>query len=198
MFDKEKFYKETSEGFKKKKLDEVNKLFGEKETEEKESFKGVREGNLRRKANKILSDAEGEGRLLTEQEQDRLKTLKSRAMSAEARQEKRNERYAEQKARTDLKRNAYANKMAKKGIMTEEQAKGRFDQIRGITSRSAANAEKLIGEITGGKNAADVKAGVDQDQLDTAAYQAPPPAIVDLTQNFESNVGKKIPGIGLA
>ena len=34
MFDKEKFYKETSEGFKKKKLDEVNKLFGEKETEE--------------------------------------------------------------------------------------------------------------------------------------------------------------------
>jgi len=198
MFDKEKFYKETSEGFKKKKFDEVNKLFGEKETEEKEPFKGVRAGNLERKANRILDNAKSEGRLLTEQEQDRLKTLKSRAMSAEARQQKRDERYTEQKARTDLKRNAYANKMAKKGIMTEEQAKSRFDQIRGITARSAANVQKVLGEFSVGKNAADVKAGVDQDQLDTAAYQAPPPEIVDLTQNFESNVGKKIPGIGLA
>ena len=167
-----------------------NKSKKEKETEEKESFKGVREGNLRRKANKILSDAEAEGRLLTEQEQDRLKDLKSKAMSAEARQEKRNERYAERKARTDLKRNAYANKMAKKGIMTEEQAKSRFDQIRGITARSAANTEKIIKEITGGKNAADVKAGVDQDQLDTAAYQAPPPPIIDFSQNFVDNAYK--------
>ena len=175
-----------------------NKSKKEKETEEKESFKGVREGNLRRKANKILSDAEAEGRLLTEQEQDRLKDLKSKAMSAEARQEKRNERYAEQKARTDLKRNAYANKMAKKGIMTEEQAKSRFDQIRGITARSAANVPKVLGEFSVGKKAADVKAGIDQDKLDTAAYQGPPPDIVDFRQNFESNVGRKIPGIGLA
>ena len=117
-------------------------------------------------------------------------------MSASARQEKRDKRYAEQKARTDLKRNAYANKMVKKGIMTEEQAKSRFDQIRGITARSAANTEKIIKEITGGKNAADVKAGVDQDKLDNVAYQSQD--MVDLTQNFESNVGKKIPGIGLA
>ena len=59
----------------------------------------MREGNLRRKANKILSDAEAEGRLLTEQERDRLKDLKSKAMSAEARQEKRNDRYADSSGR---------------------------------------------------------------------------------------------------
>jgi len=173
----------------KKKFDKIASDASSIETEVKADFKGTREGNLRRKANRILSDAEAEDRLPTAQEQDRLKTLKSRAMSAEARQEKRDERYAEQKARTDLKRNAYANKMAKKGIMTEEQAKGRFDQIRGITARSAANAEKFIAEITGGKNAADVKAGVDQDKLDTAAYQAPAP-ITDFSQNFEDNAYK--------
>jgi len=138
MFDKEKFYKETSEGFKKKK---------EKEEEEKKQkeFKGVREGNLRRKANKILANAESEGRAVNEQEADRLKDLKSKAMSAEGRQEKRDERYAEAKARTDLKRQSYVNKMVKKGIMTAEQAKGRFDNIRGIT----ANSDKVKNEILG-------------------------------------------------
>ena len=173
----------------KKKFDKIASDASNIETEVKADFKGTREGNLRRKANKILSNAEAEGRLLTAQEQDRLKTLKSRAMSAEARQQKRDEKYAEQKARTDLKRNAYANKMAKKGIMTEEQAKGRFDQIRGITARSAANTEKIIKEITGGKNAADVKAGIDQDKLDTAAYQAPDP-ITDFSQSFVDNAYK--------
>jgi|9_EtaG_2_1085328.scaffolds.fasta_scaffold12621_2 hypothetical protein len=152
MFDKEKFYKETSEGFKKKKLDEVNKLFGEKETEEKEKkqkeFKGVREGNLRRKANKILANAESEGRPVSAQEQDRLRDLKSKAMSAESRQAKRDERYAESKARTDLKREAYKNKMVKKGIMTAEQAEGRFDNIKNITANSAKLADKLSNQKT--------------------------------------------------
>ena len=167
-----------------------------KPKEEKE-FKGVRAGNLQRKIDRLEEDIASRGSTRgTVEEEDRLKTLKSRAMSASARQEKRDKRYAEQKARTDLKRNAYANKMVKKGIMTEEQAKSRFDQIRGITARSAANTEKIIKEITGGKNAADVKAGVDQDKLDNVAYQSQD--MVDLTQNFESNVGKKIPGIGLA
>ncbi len=71
--------------------------------------------------------------------------LKSKAMSAESRQGKRDERYAESKARTDLKRQSYINKMVKKGIMTAEQAEGRFDNIRGIT----ANSDKLKSEILG-------------------------------------------------
>ena len=114
-------------------------------TELKSDFKGVREGNLRRKANKILANAESEGRAVNEQEADRLRDLKSKAMSAESRQEKRDERYAESKARTDLKRQSYINKMVKKGIMTAEQAEGRFNNIRGIT----ANSDKLKNEILG-------------------------------------------------
>lgn len=113
-----------------------------------EDFKGIRAGNLRRKANKILSDAKDEGRLVTEQEQDRLKDLKSKAMSAEARQKKRDERYAESKARTDLKREAYKNKMVKKGIMTAEQAESHFDNIKGITANSAKNKDKILGKQT--------------------------------------------------
>ena len=31
--------------------------------------------------------------------------------------------------------------------MTEEQAKSRFDQIRGITARSASNVQKVLGEF---------------------------------------------------
>ena len=38
-FDKEKFYKETSEGFKKKKLDEVNELFGDNSSKKTEDLK---------------------------------------------------------------------------------------------------------------------------------------------------------------
>lgn len=132
----------------KKKIDKIASDASNIETEVKADFKGTREGNLRRKANKILSDAEAEGRLPTEQEQDRLKTLKSKAMSAEARQEKRNERYAESKARTDLKRQSYINKMVKKGIMTAGQAEGHFDNIRGITANSAKNKDKILGKQT--------------------------------------------------
>ena len=40
-----------------------------------EDFKGIRAGNLERKANRILDNAKSEGRLLTEQEQDRLHRL---------------------------------------------------------------------------------------------------------------------------
>ena len=115
--------------------------------DKEKDFKGVREGNLRRKANKILANAESEGRMVSEQEQDRLKDLKSKAMSAEARQVKRDERYTESKARTDLKRQSYVNKMVKKGIMTAEQAEGRFDSIRGIT----ANSAKLVDELSNQK-----------------------------------------------
>jgi len=123
----------------------------EKEKEEKEKeFKGIRAGNLRRKANKILENAKSEGREgeLTVLEQNRLKTLKSRAMSAEARQEARDQRYTESKARTDLKKQSYVNKMVKKGIMTAEQAKGRFDNIKGITANSAKLVNKLSNQET--------------------------------------------------
>ena len=131
----------------KEKIGDLANKASEVKTELKSDFKGVREGNLRRKANKILENAKSEGREgnLTVLEQNRLETLKSRAMSAEARQEKRDERYAEAKARTDLKRQSYVNKMVKKGIMTAEQAKGRFDNIRGIT----ANSDKVKNEILG-------------------------------------------------
>ena len=131
-----------------KKLKELSSIKKEEEKEKEKEFKGVREGNLRRKANKILANAESEGRLPTEQEQDRLKDLKSKAMSAEARQAKRDERYTESKARTDLKRQSYINKMVKKGIMTAEQAEGHFDNIKGITANSAKLADELSNQKT--------------------------------------------------
>ena len=145
LFKKFLDYKMSEEA--KGKIGDLASKASEVKTELKSDFKGVREGNLRRKANKILENAKSEGREgnLTVLEQNRLETLKSRAMSAEARQEKRDERYAEAKARTDLKRQSYVNKMVKKGIMTAEQAKGRFDNIRGIT----ANSDKVKNEILG-------------------------------------------------
>ena len=132
-----------------KKLKELSSLKKEekKEKEKEKEFKGIRAGNLIRKANKILENAKSEGREgeLTVLEENRLKTLKSRAMSAEARQEARDQRYAESKARTDLRRQSYVNKMVRKGTMTAEQAKARFDNIRGITS----NSDKVKNEILG-------------------------------------------------
>ena len=143
LFKKFLDYKMSDEA--KEKIGDLANKASEVKTELKSDFKGVREGNLRRKANKILANAESEGRAVNKQEADRLRDLKSKAMSAEARQEKRDERYAEAKARTDLKRQSYVNKMVKKGIMTAEQAKGRFDNIRGIT----ANSDKVKNEILG-------------------------------------------------
>lgn len=146
LFKKFLDYKMSDEA--KEKIGDLANKASEVKTELKSDFKGVREGNLRRKANKILENAKSEGREgnLTVLEQNRLETLKSRAMSAEARQEKRDERYAEAKARTDLKRQSYANKMVKKGIMTAEQAKGRFDNIRGITANSDKKKHEILGK----------------------------------------------------
>tara|TARA_B100001059_G_scaffold66582_1_gene63128 strand:+ start:10891 stop:11406 length:516 start_codon:yes stop_codon:yes gene_type:complete len=136
--------------------------------EEKE-FKGVREGNLRRKANKILANAESEGRAVNAQEQDRLKDLKSKAMSAEARNQKKKQRYSEYKERVDDKRERYADKMEGKGILTREQAMGRFDNLRGIKARSAEilqNTLKQDGEAPADENG-DRKTGfaLDQDHI---------------------------------
>jgi polyhydroxyalkanoate synthesis regulator phasin len=146
LFEKFLDYKMSDEA--KGKIGDLADKASEVKTELKSDFKGVREGNLRRKANKILANAESEGRAVSAQEQDRLKDLKSKAMSAEARQGKRDERYAESKARTDLKRQSYVNKMVKKGIMTAEQAKGRFDNIKGITANSAKLVNKLSNQET--------------------------------------------------
>ncbi len=130
-----------------------NKSKKEKEKEEKEEkqegFKGIRAGNLQRKIDKLEEDIASRGSTRgTVEEEDRLETLKSRAMSASARQEKRDERYAESKARTDLKRQSYINKMVKKGIMTAEQAEGHFNNIKGITANSAKLAAELSNQKT--------------------------------------------------
>lgn len=53
------------------------------------------------------------------------------------RDERKQKRYAEHKERVDAKRHRYADKMEGKGILTREQAMGRFDQLRGIKARSA-------------------------------------------------------------
>lgn len=53
------------------------------------------------------------------------------------RDERKQKRYAEHKERVDAKRQKYADKMEGKGILTREQAMGRFDQLRGIKARSA-------------------------------------------------------------
>jgi hypothetical protein len=61
MFDKEKFYKTTSEGFKEKKINEVKKLFGEKDSEEnpktigKTNFERKREERTQRRAERRAS-----------------------------------------------------------------------------------------------------------------------------------------------
>ena len=158
-----------------------------------EDFKGIRAGNLRRKANKILANAESEGRLTTEQEQDRLKDLKSKAMSAEARQAKRDERYAESKARTDLKRQSYINKMVKKGIMTAEQAESRFNNIKGITSKSAElGAEILNQKIKPEKieEQASNSAALDEPSVEDQANVAYVDTDTKIGDNMFNNIGK--------
>lgn len=134
-----------SAAFNKSKKEKEKKKKEKEEREKKQKeFKGIRAGNLEKKIDKLEEDIASRGSTRgTVEEEDRLKTLKSRAMSAESRQEKRNERYANKEARTELKRQSYINKMVKKGIMTAEQAEGRFNNIRGITLKSAELGAEL-------------------------------------------------------
>jgi hypothetical protein len=53
------------------------------------------------------------------------------------RDERKQKRFAEHKERVDAKRQRYADKMEGKGILTREQAMGRFDNLKGIKARSA-------------------------------------------------------------
>ena len=185
--------------FSSKSKKEKEKKKKAKEEKQKE-FKGVRAGNLEKKANKILDNAKEQNRILTPAEQDKLKSLKSKAMSAESRQEKRNERYANKEARTELKRQSYINKMVRKGIMTAEQAEGRFNNIRGITLKSAELADKYKAPIPA--DTASDNADTASDNADTAAHDSPPPNQVELAEmnrvseetrignNYIGNIGR--------
>lgn len=153
-----------------------NKSKKEKEEKEKKQkeFKGIRAGNLEKKIDKLEEDIASRGSTRgTVEEEDRLKTLKSRAMSAEGRQEKRNERYANKKARTELKRQSYINKMVGKGIMTAEQAEGRFNNIRGITLKSAELGAELSNVQTLNPEQA-------SDNANQIALDSPPPTPEEL------------------
>ena len=68
----------------------------------------------------------------------------------ENRDKRRKERYAESEKRTDAKRERYAEKMAMKGIVgSKQEARARFDNIRGITKGSALERERLNDLSTG-------------------------------------------------
>ena len=72
----------------------------------------------------------------------------------ENRNKRRQERYAEAKKNTDAKRERYAEKMVSKGIVaSKEEARGRFDNVRGITRGSAIKREALMNMQTGNKPA---------------------------------------------
>lgn len=63
----------------------------------------------------------------------------------ENRDERRQKRYAKAKERTDAKRERYAEKMTTKGILgSKEEARIRFDNLRGITNASAKRTEQLM------------------------------------------------------
>lgn len=71
------------------------------------------------------------------------------------RDERKQKRFAEHKERVDAKRQRYADKMEGKGILTREQALGRFDNLRGIKARSAEilqNTLKQDGEAPADEN----------------------------------------------
>lgn len=133
-FDKEKFYKETSEGFKKKKLDEVNELFGDDSSKKAEDLKKEQERE----------------RTLSEKYAGYDDASDAKKQRIEKRDKRRQERYAESEKRTDAKRERYAEKMAMKGIVgSKQEARARFDNIRGITKGSALERERLNDLSTG-------------------------------------------------
>ena len=127
-FDKEKFYKETSEGFKKKKLNEVNELFGDDSSKKAENLKKEQERE----------------RTLSEKYAGYDDASDAKKKRIENRDKRRQERYAESEKRTDAKRERYAEKMEMKGIVgSKQEARARFDALRGITKSSAVERERL-------------------------------------------------------
>jgi len=70
----------------------------------------------------------------------------------EARDQNKQERYAASKARLEAKRERYADKMVGKGLIEDrEAAMNRFDSLRNITTRSAANRDKILDNFAGNK-----------------------------------------------
>lgn len=118
-------------------------------------------GDLRkRKAEKILEKIEP-GQKATEKQQKELLKLKKGSMRYEDRNEKRKERYAAHKERVDAKRERYAEKMFDKGIVANKnEARDRFDNLRGITVRSRKELQNVmegIGESQGQQKEPEVK-----------------------------------------
>lgn len=135
-FDKEKFYKETSENFKKKKLNEVNELFGDDSSKKAENLKKEQERERTLSEKYVGYDDASDAKKKRIEDRDKL----------------RQERYAESKKRTDAKRERYAEKMVSKGVVaSKEEARGRFDTVRGITRGSAIKREALTNMQTGNK-----------------------------------------------
>jgi hypothetical protein len=142
-FDKEKFYKETSEGFKNKKSEDLKKE-QERERTLSEKYSGY-------------DDASD-----------------SKKKRIENRDKRRKERYAESEKRTDAKRERYAEKMAMKGIVgSKQEARARFDNIRGITKGSALERERLNDLSTGNTKKFTVNAvDLTKDQEDDVEEQS--------------------------
>jgi hypothetical protein len=157
-FDKEKFYKETSEGFKKKKLNEVNELFGDDSSKKSEDLKKEQERE----------------RTLSEKYAGYDDASDAKKQRIENRDKRRKERYAESEKRTDAKRERYAEKMAMKGIVgSKQEARARFDNIRGITKGSALERERLNDLSTGNTKKFTVNAvDLTKDQEDDVEEQS--------------------------
>ena len=70
----------------------------------------------------------------------------------EARDQRKQDRYAASKERVDAKRERYADKMEGKGIMSKDEAKTRFDNLRGITYRSREEMSKIMDNLSADLN----------------------------------------------
>jgi outer membrane murein-binding lipoprotein Lpp len=126
-------------------------------------LKGLSEEG-KKKLNKIskkASDVDIDLKKSATKEQERERTLSekyagyddasdAKKQRIENRDKRRKERYAESEKRTDAKRERYAEKMAMKGIVgSKQEARVRFDNIRGITKGSALERERLSNLSTG-------------------------------------------------
>ena len=70
----------------------------------------------------------------------------------EARDQNKQERYAASKERLEAKRERYADKMVGKGLIEDrEAAMNRFDSLRNITTRSAGERDKILGNFAQNK-----------------------------------------------
>lgn len=77
---------------------------------------------------------------------------KKRKNRIEARDQRKQDRYAASKERVDAKRERYAAKMEGKGIMSKDEAKARFDNLRGITIRSKKEMSEIMGNLSADLN----------------------------------------------